>query len=138
MFRGPLGHAPRAGKKVAFLDERRFDETVLDFATQCQRYDGSPLTINQPQGQQGARGHETYEDTAPISATTKLVDMQELEAEAAIDPGTGGPKNVDASMLLRRLKVYTYNVRVQKPAKFKQCARCFASFVLNQACEGAA
>ena len=124
------------GKRIAVLDEWRFDERVLRYSTQQLWYDGSPLVINQPQNNHNsasAGGHEMYVGGAPIFVTTKLAAMERLEAEAGIDPGTGGPKDADASMMLRRLKVYQYRVRAPKPPRqFSHCPHCFAHLVLNQ------
>ena len=56
----PKGNFPLVdlpGKKVVFLDDWRFDATVIPFATQCLWYDGSPLPIAQPQNQPGKSGH---------------------------------------------------------------------------------
>ena len=52
---------------------------------------------------------------------------------AAIDARTGRPYDADASMLLRRLKIYRFTQRVRKPAqRFPFCACCFSRLVLQQ------
>ena len=51
---------------------------------------------------------------------------------AAINPQTGLPYDADASMLLRRLKIYRLKQRIPKPPKFEFCPRCFAQLVLSQ------
>ena len=39
-------------------------------------------------------------------------------------------------MLLRRLKIYQFTVRLEAPERqLPHCARCFAQLVLNQASE---
>jgi hypothetical protein len=120
--------------KVIFLDENRFNEAVIPFAVQCLLYDGSGVPVARPQNQTGIQGHITYRGTSPVFATGKLEDIQRLEALAAVDPSTGAPRNADASMLLRRLKVHRYTTRIAKPKdKVKYCGRCFANLVLTQA-----
>ena len=76
----PLLELP--GKKVCFLDDWRFDETVLSWGVQCLWYDGSIMPVNRPQNQQGVQGHVLYSEKAPIFATTKLVNVEALQAAA--------------------------------------------------------
>ena len=122
------------GAKIAFLDDWRFDCEVLPFATQCRWYDGSAVTISQPQNRQGTAGHLKYTGDAPIFATTKLDDMEKLEKLAADDPRTGKPSNVNASMCFRRLKIYAFRTKIAKPPVYiRFCRRCFADLVLSQA-----
>lgn len=123
------------GKKVVFLDDWRFDRTVLPFATQCRWYDGSVVRLQRPQNQNGTVGHVTYRGSAPIFATTKADDIQRLAHLASTNPATGQPHDINASMCLRRLKVYYYNVRVDKPAgkRIEYCPKCFAQVILAQA-----
>ena len=128
----PLLELP--GKKVAFLDDWRFDKTVLPYATQCRWYDGSVLKVSRPQNQTGLTGHVTYRGTAPIFVTTKLDAIERLEWLSAIDPATGAPYDTNASMVCRRLKVYKFRVRIVEPdQQIPYCAACFAQLVLNQA-----
>ena len=50
-------------------------------------------------------------------------------------PATGLPKDADASMLLRRLRVYDFRVRLPPLAGggvVDYCPRCFADFVLSR------
>ena len=75
----------------------------------------------------------TYKGSAPIFCTTKLSDMVELEKAAAPDPDTGLPTNADASMIMRRLKIYPFKHKIAKPAKLTYCAHCFAEFICTQA-----
>ena len=127
----PLVDLP--GKKVAFLDDWRLDESVLSYSTQCLWYDGSALPITRPQNQAGVQGHLLYQGDAPIFVTTKLKDIIALRQAAADDPNTGCPRDAEASMILRRLKVYEFNARIAKPsATLKYCGHCFASLVLNE------
>ena len=122
--------------KVVFLDEWRFDSEILPWALQCLWYDGSTLPITRPQNQAGASGHLLYKGTAPIFVTCKLPDLDWLIYKAQTDPTTGLPYDAEASMILRRLKIYRFTKRVPKPpAKFEFCPTCFASLVL---CHGGA
>ena len=43
-------------------------------------------------------------------------------------------QDAEASMILRRVKVYEFNARMAKPsATLQYCGHCFASLVLNKA-----
>ena len=128
----PLLELPSA--KVAFLDEWRWDPDVVPWAVQCLWFDGSAVPITRPQNDQGSKGHFLYQGTAPIFVTCKLPDLEWLESLAAVDEKTGRPYDADASMLLRRLKIYRFATRVAKPAcKFPFCASCFSKLLLQQA-----
>jgi len=121
------------GKKVAFLDEWRFGDDIMSWATQLQWYEGSHLTVSRPQNIQGSTGHLTYEGTAPIFATSKLADLSYLEKLAQDDPKTGEPKWGEAAMLMRRLRVYRFGTRIRKPAQHMPfCGCCFAKLVLSR------
>ena len=120
------------GKKVVFLDDWRFDGSVVPFATQCLWYDGSALPIAQPQNQPGKLGHILYRGTAPIFATTKSDDMQQLLAAGTPNPHSGVPLDANASMVLRRLKLYFFTTPMTKPTqRIPYCARCFAGLILS-------
>eukprot|EP00973_Karenia_brevis_P001484 201874-Karenia_brevis.AAC.1 len=122
------------GKHVVFLDDWRFDASVISYATQCLWYDGSAVPIVRPQNQPGMQGHFLYRGTAPIFATSKADAIAKLRYRASENPQTGTPWDADASMLLRRLKIYEFNVRVEKPANIiPYCAHCFGNLVLQQA-----
>lgn len=128
----PLMDLP--GKQVAFLDDWRFDASVLSFASQCLWYDGSALPVARPQNQRGLHGHLLYRGSAPIFATSKADSMRRLREWASNNPATGHPWDANASMIPRRLKVYNFHVAIEKPArKVDYCARCFAVLVLSQA-----
>ena len=120
--------------KVALLDDCRFEPSVIPFATQCLWFDGSPLPVARPQNQAHAIGHSLCRGSAPIFITTKLQDLNRLRGLAAPARAAGQPADGDASMVLRRLQVYTFNTRVPAPAKeLPTCARCFAQCVSAQA-----
>ena len=121
------------GKKVALLDDWRFDKSVLPFATQCRWYDGSVLHVPRPQNQNGLAGHVSCRGSAPIFVTTKRDDVERLELLASTDPATGMPCDTNASMCHRRLQVYNYSVRIEKSeVKIPYCPVCFAQLVLAQ------
>jgi hypothetical protein len=122
------------GAKVAFLDDFRFDPNIVSWASLCLWFDGSPLPVGRPQNVQGVTGNMVYKGTAPIFMTAKQEDLTWLESHAKINPATGQPWDADASMIWRRLKVYNFTERVDKPGRnFKFCGRCFARLVRSQA-----
>lgn len=121
------------GKKVVFMDDWRFDQTVLPYATQCRWYDGSCVRVQRPQNQKDTVGHVTYRGTAPIFVTTKLDAVERLEKLSEVNPETGFPADSNASMCFRRLKVYKYRSRMTKPTKLiPYCGKCFANLLLGQ------
>ena len=74
-----------------------------------------------------------YTGTAPIFATSKAVDLKLLEQNAQIDPATNEPRNTEASMMWRRLRVYHFNHRIDKPESIPPfCGCCFAKLVLSR------
>ena len=120
------------GKKVVFLDGWRFNRSVLPYETQCRWYDGSTVSVQRPLNQNGVTGHVSYRGTAPIFVTTKLDDIKRLERLSALNPTTGEPEDANASMCFRRLKVYKFSKRIEKPqSKIKFCPKCFAELVLT-------
>ena len=121
------------GKKVAFLDEWRFNDAIISFPAQMQWFEGSHLTISRPQNMQGTSGHLTYEGTAPIFATSKVADLKKLEEMAQDDPVTGQPMCAEASMMMRRLRVYRFHNRIAKPTQTAVfCGCCFAKLLLSR------
>ena len=126
----PLVDLP--GKKVVFLDEWHFNDAIVSTATQCPWYDGSVAPINTPQNTPGSSGHHQYHGSAPIFVTSKMDAIEGLRALAEDDPRTGKPRDADASMLLRRLKIYTFRERIPPPPPgIKYCRHCFASAILT-------
>ena len=108
--------------KIVILDEFRFLTSVVPLATQCLWFDGSAVSIAKPQTGQGAASHLPYEGRAPVFITTSREQIDSLTAA-----GDG-----DASMILRRLQVFDFTVRVAKPhPTIPVCPRCVANFVLS-------
>ena len=113
-----------------FLDEWRFDTSIISWATQCVLYDGSPVPITRPQNVPGNTGHVLYRGSAPVFVTGKLSDAQRLDEAAAVNAVTGQPRDAEASMIRRRLKVYQFRTRIPNPEpKVPYCGRCFAELV---------
>ena len=106
--------------KLVILDEFRFLTSVVPIATQCLWFDGSAVQISKPQTGHGSTSHITYSGRAPIFITTSQEEVQTL-AEAS---------EGDASMVMRRLKIFHFVTRVGKPnTTIPHCAKCFATFV---------
>lgn len=140
---GEIFHSPARGSfpllgienaKVVALDDWRFTEDVLPFSVQCLWYDGSPLPVARPQNHTASMGHLLYRGSAPIFATTKLQDIERLRLASQPDRWSGYPGDGNASMILRRLKVYQFPHRVAAPSmQVPCCPHCFAQLVLAQA-----
>ena len=117
--------------KVAILDDWRFTEEIVTFALQCLWYDGSAVPIARPQNQAAFTGHLLYRGSAPIFATTKLQDIDRLRTASEPNPSTGVPGDGNASMILRRLKVFAFPLRVPPPPTHVPCCpRCCAQLLL--------
>ena len=128
----PLLHLPEA--KVCFLDEYRFNPDIVSYPQQQLWFDGGASPLSRPQNDKGSSGHFLYKGSAPIFITTTLADLDFLEAAAQPNPATGKPWDTEASMLLRRLKIYRFGVRQPKPAAtMPHCPCCFARLVAAQA-----
>ena len=128
----PLLQLP--GRKVVFLDEWRFSDDIMSWASQCLWYDGSVVPVRRPQNIPGMTGHIEYRGTAPIFVTSKLKDLKNLSWWAANDPWTGAPRDAEASMIFRRLKIYECKIRMDKPpANIPLCGQCFARLVFDNA-----
>ena len=116
------------GKKAVRLDEWRFAASVLPLSIQLLWFEGKPVPLARPQGEY--IGHLLYKGTAPIFITTPWKRFEKLEADAqsAVQSGCSS----EASMVLRRLKVYKFSTAVpQPPSQIPACAHCFANFVFD-------
>ena len=134
VFSPAAGNFPMLGverAKVVLLDEWRFHDAPVPCAVQNLWFDGSKVPITRPQNIPGVAGHFLYCGSAPIFVTTKLSDVEALDRCAQPD-ASGRPKDSEASMLRRRLKVFDFTVRIPKPpTKLQYCKRCFAQLVLH-------
>ena len=113
-------------KKVALLNEWEFMSESLPLALQPLWLEGKPVPICLPQnergsGRHGNSGHDLYRGTAPIFVTAPLDAIQRLMYT----------KDSRASMLLRRLELYDYAVKIPKPPppRINACSRCFVDLV---------
>ena len=110
--------------KIALLDEFRFMTSVVPIATQHLWFDGSPLPIAKPQTGLGSASHITHHGCAPVFITTSQAELDE-PAEA---------EDGDATMVLRRLQVFSFTERLFSPGgTIPKCGRCFATFVASHA-----
>ena len=115
-------------KKVALLDEWHFDQDVLPLPIQLLWLEGKPVPITLPQNIAGQSGHLMYHGDAPI-----FITAPEEVLRGMANTGMAGPTG-QWSMLLRRLKLFHFTVPIPEPVHaIEPCARCFASFVLEQA-----
>ena len=62
--------------KVASLDEFRFDETLLPWASLCLWFDGSAVPIGRPQRVSGVARNLMCKGDALIFVTTKLAALE--------------------------------------------------------------
>lgn len=95
-------------KRVVLLDEWRFNSQVLRMATQLLWFEGKPIPLARPQNQAGVVGHTLYQGSAPIFVTTKASDLERFQQAA--EWAMRNDQSSEATMLLRRLKVYTLQV----------------------------
>ena len=102
----------------------------LGYALQDLWYEGARVPVARPLSH--FQSHSLYKGSSPIFVTTKLSDLKRLQEAAAPDPVTGLPLDFDASMLLRRLKVYSFHVAVEHAERFDNCAHCFANLILGR------
>ena len=102
-------------EKVVVMDDWRFNSRVLPLSLQLLWFEGKPMPVVRPQGKDEFSGHVLYRGSAPIFATTPLKHIEDMERAVrhAEADGTGS----EWSMLLRRLKIYRYSVRIPKPSK---------------------
>ena len=97
-------------------------------------FDGSAVPCARPQNTPGVAGNMLYTGTSPIFITTKLSDILRMEQQACAGQGTGQPMDANASMLLRRLRVYRFSQQVVAPrGRIPFCGHCFATYVFRHA-----
>ena len=119
-------------KRVVVLDEWRFNDAVLSVATQLLWLEGKPSLLTLPQNQ-GVSGHHLYMGGAPIFITTKEEYLGPLVKEAERAERLNDAS--EATMLLRRLQLFNFHVKLDLPrgAKIPACASCFARLVVHHA-----
>ena len=94
------GNFPLLGiehKRIALLDEWRFDESVLSMPLQLLWFEGKTVLVTRPQNIQGVTGNILYRGSAPIFITTKQNAITALAAQSVAGASP------ESSMLLRRL-----------------------------------
>ena len=110
------------------------DCKLVSWSTLDQWFEGAALPIGRPQNIAGQTGNMVYKGTAPICITTKLEDIDRLAYWAEINPATNAPWDAEASMLMRRLKIYPFTQKIPKPRQhIPFCGHCFAHLVMTQA-----
>lgn len=115
-------------KKVVLLDDWVFDDSVLSLSAQLLWYEGKAFPVTRPQNKDYS-GHLLYKGTAPIFATCKEKDLGPLMAKANWAASQGRPS--EHTMLLRRLKVYTFHQPFRLQSHISECPSCFARLVLE-------
>ena len=118
-------------ERVSFLDEWRFEETSLSILLQLLWLEGKPVPVNRPQNQAGYSGHALYRGTAPMFMTAPEDGLDGLASMGATKP------RGEASMLLRRLRVFTFTkvMPAPPPPRIVPCPRCFALLVATHAAQ---
>jgi hypothetical protein len=125
------GNFPLLGlerKKMVLLDEWAFDESVLTLPTQLLWYEGKAFPVTRPQNKEYS-GHLLYKGSAPIFATCKEKDLGPMIAKANHALANGHASAY--TMLLRRLRVYTFSQPCQMGKQIYECPCCFANMVLS-------
>ena len=127
----PKGNFPLMdimNKKIVLLDEWRFNSSVLPLAYQLLWFEGKPVPVARPQNHE--QGNCMYRGSAPIFITTGLKRLDKMMEEAAATEQSG--HSSEATMLLRRLKIYKFTKPLPPPASHvARCAHCFAWFLIN-------
>ena len=127
------GNYPLMGlesKRVVVLDEWRFNEVVLSMATQLLWFEGKPILLAMPQNQ-GVCGHLLYKGSAPIFITTKEGYLKDLVDDASRAEAANAQS--EATMLLRRLRLFHFQHKLVIDRNIEPCASCFSRLVLAHA-----
>jgi hypothetical protein len=114
-------------KKACLLEEWDFKESTLPRSTQLTWMEGKPVIITTPQNEGGKAGHRLYQGSAPIFITTKGRHIQPLLEEAQAAELQDQPS--EASMLLRRLRIFHFMKKITPDVRIKPCPKCFSSFI---------
>lgn len=127
------GNFPMLGletKKAVILNEWRFNNAILPLSMQLLWFEGKAVPLARPQNTDSFSGHCKYKGSAPIFITMPLKRLQPMidEAHQAVVHGLTS----ELTMLMRRLRVYKFTRKAQKPPQQMQpCACCFAQFVIE-------
>ena len=109
--------------RLVWLDDWRFNEDLISWALQLLWFEGASFIIGRPQNLYA--GHLRYTKDDPVFLTTLQADLHSLK---------GKLKQGDVDMMLKRLKVYDFKVKVDIPSHVaKGCRVCFAKFLIEEA-----
>ena len=87
----------------------------------CPPRQGKPIIIARPQNHHA--GHLKYNKEDPIFITTLEADITKLQGKKM--------QEGDIEMMLRRLLIFRFHVKLENPAEVPPCGHCFAKLVLN-------
>jgi len=109
--------------RLVWLDDWRFNEDLISWALQLLWFEGASFIIGRPQNLYA--GHLRYTKDDPVFLTTLQADLHSLK---------GKLKQGDVDMMLKRLNVYDFKVKVHIPSHVaKGCRVCFAKFLIEEA-----
>jgi hypothetical protein len=123
-------------KRIVLLNEWPCDDIVVPWSTQLMWFEGKDFTIMRPQNKNDYSGHLLYRGTAPIFVTCAKQDLGPVMDRAQVALALG--QTSTDTMLARRLKVYTFSVKLPIPKGYKvqECGCCFARMVFEYAPAG--
>ena len=123
-------------KRIVLLNEWPCDDSVVPWSTQLMWFEGKDFTIMRPQNKNDYSGHLLYRGTAPIFVTCAKQDLGPVMDRAQVALALG--QTSQDTMLARRLKVYTFSVKLPIPKGYKvqECGCCFARMVFEYAPAG--
>ncbi|CAE8630382.1 unnamed protein product [Polarella glacialis] len=106
--------------RVVLLDDWRFNEEILGYNLQLLWFEGKPFIVARPQNQHA--GHLRYQKDDPVFITTLEADIHALKRN--IQQG-------DIDMMLERLLVFQFQVKLGSLQKVPACGHCFANLLLK-------
>ena len=123
-------------KRLALLEEWTFDEATLPYGTQLLWLEGKAFIVTRPQNKDYT-GHLLYRGTAPVFITCKEVHMGPMIAKAQAAAALG--QACEASMMLRRLKVFGFTQKLPMPpdVSVPVCGHCFVRVVSDYTAQAA-
>ena len=118
-------------KRLVLLDEWDFADHVVPLSTQLLWYEGKAFPIKRPQNNN--IGHLLYKGTAPIFITCKEKVLGPMIVWAQQAAARGEASHL--TMLLRRLKVYGFSVKLPLPegTQISECGACFSQMIQHYA-----